>query len=333
MRELEMLSFEDVVERLTNPADTVILFHRNPDADAVGSAFALREILEGLGSRAWCVCESELPERLQFLTGGVQDSVLPASVPADFTDVRVISVDSAAPSQLGELWELYGDRVDMMLDHHESGQPYADHYIREGDAATGEIIFDLAKRYAVNGLIDITDSLCVALYAAISSDTGGFRFSNVSAHTHLRASELMLRGIDCAEINHRLFDTFSLEQLRARAAGISNLHLFADGKIAVITFPYALKIAIGLEDDHLDTLVDVARSLKGVCVAASIRQPATEGTFRVSVRSSCDYDVSELCAGFGGGGHTRAAGCTIYAADTDEAMQKLVAAIDATALG
>lgn len=326
------LSFEDVIDRLEQPADTLILFHRNPDADAVGSAFALREIMEGLGSRAWCVCESEVPDRLQFLTGGVQDSVLPESVPDDFENVRVISVDSAAPSQLGELWDYYGDSVDMMLDHHESGWPYADYYIREGGAATGEILFDLAKCLASLEMISITDQLCVAIYAAISSDTGGFRFSNVTPKTHLRVAELMARGIDCADINRRLFDTFSLEQLRARAAGISNLHLFANGRIAVITFPYALKIALGLEDDHLDTLVDVARSLKGVCVAASIRQPETEGSFRVSVRSSCSYNVADLCVGFGGGGHTKAAGCTIEAADADEAMQKLVAAIDVSAL-
>ncbi len=333
MREdMAELSFEDVIERLVQPADTLILFHRNPDADAVGSAFALREILEGLGSRAWCVCESELPERLQFITGGVQESVLPDSVPEDFEDVRIISVDSASPSQLGELWDIYGGEVDMMLDHHEMGWPYTDYYIREGGAATGEILFDLAKRLATDELITITDELCIAIYAAISADTGCFRFSNVTAKTHMRAAELTMRGIDCAEINRRLFDTYSLEQLRARAAGISNLHLFAGGKIAVITFPYALKVALGLEDDHLDTLVDVARSLKGVCVAASIRQPGTEGSFRVSVRSSCSYSVSDLCVGFGGGGHTKAAGCTIEAADADEAMQKLVAAIDVSAL-
>lgn len=326
--ELAELSFEEVIERISSPADTVILFHRSPDADAVGSAFALRELLEGLGSRAWCLCESELPERLQFLTGGVQNSVLPDSLPDDFEDVRVISVDSASPSQLGGLWELYGDRVDLMLDHHESGRPYADHYIRPGGAATGEILFDLAKQLATDGLIEITDQLCVAIYAAISADTGGFRFSNVTAETHMRAAELMTRGIDCAEINHLLFNTFSMEQLRARAAGISNLHLFAGGRIAVITFPYALKVALGLNDDHLDTLVDVARSLRGVCVAAAIRQPETEGSFRVSVRSSCSYNVARLCAGFGGGGHDKAAGCTIHAADADEAMQKLVAAID-----
>ena len=150
----------------------------------------------------------------------------------------------------------------------------------------------------------------------------------MTADTHLRAAELLASGIDCAEINHRLFDCKTEEQLRAQAAGISNLHLFADGKIAVVTFPYALKAALGLSDEHLDNLVEVARSLMGVQVAISIRQPGTEGVFRASLRSSSSYNVAELCAKFGGGGHAKAAGCTLVANDMDDAMKKLVDEID-----
>ena len=328
MREYQTLTFEDLIPRLSAPADTLILFHRNPDADAVGSAFALKKVLTDLGSRAWCVCESEIPARLQFLTDGEQESVLPASIPAELEIARIVSVDTASPAQLGALHQLYGDQIDLMIDHHGMGEPYADHYIVPEAAATGEIMFDLVKQLATEGFVTITDALCTSLYGAISADTGGFRYSNVTPDTHLRAAELMASGIDCAEINHRLFDAYSLEQLRARAAGISNLHLFANGEIAVVTFPYALKAALGLDDQHLDTLVDVARSLVGVKIAISIRQPATEGVFRVSMRSSCDYDVSALCAIFGGGGHTKAAGCTITANNMDEAMNKIIEKID-----
>ncbi len=332
MREFKSLTFEEVIARLSAPADTLVLFHRNPDADAVGSAFAMKKVLSDLGSRALCICESEIPKRLLFLTDGEQESVLPASIPEDFNAARIISVDTASPAQMGGLFPLYGDRVDLMIDHHGMGEPYADHYIRPDAAATGEILFDLVKQLATEGLVTITDALCTSLYAAISADTGGFRFSNVTPQTHLRTAELMASGIDCAEINHRLFDAFSLEQLRARGAGISNLQLFADGKIAIITFPYALKVALGLEDQHLDTLVDVARSLEGVRIAISIRQPETEGVFRVSVRSSCEYDVAALCAEFGGGGHKKAAGCTLTATDMDDAIQKIVSQIDAESI-
>ena len=328
MNEFLSLSFEEVIERLEAPADTLILFHRGPDADAVGSAFAMKKVLSDLGSRAFCVCADEVPARLLFLTDGEQESVLPEAIPEDFDVARIVSVDTASPSQLGALWELYEGQIDLMIDHHGMGEPYADHYIRPDAAATGELMFDLVKHLATAGRVEITDALCTNLYAAISSDTGGFRFSNVTPDTHLRAAELIASGIDCAKINQKLFDTKTMEQLRAQAAGISNLRTFADGRIAVITFPYALKAALGLKDEHLESLVDVARSLMGTQIAISIRQPGTEGIFRASVRSSCDYDVSALCAVFGGGGHQKAAGCTITASDMDAAVDKLIAAID-----
>ena len=328
MSEFLSLSFEEVIEKLEVPADTLVLFHRGPDADAVGSAFAMKRILSNLGSRAFCVSADEVPARLRFLTDGEQESVLPDAIPEDFDVARIISVDTASPSQLGALWELYEGQIDLMIDHHGMGEPYADHYIRPDAAATGELMFDLVKHLATEGRVEITDGLCTNLYAAISSDTGGFRFSNVTPDTHLRAAELIASGIDCAKINQKLFDTKTIEQLRAQAAGISNLRTFADGRVAVITFPYALKAALGLKDEHLESLVDVARSLMGTQIAISIRQPGTEGVFRASVRSSCDYDVSALCAVFGGGGHQKAAGCTITAADMDAAVDKLIAAID-----
>ncbi len=324
----EPIEFSQIISLLEDPADTLILFHRSPDADAVGSAFALREVLESLGSRAWCVCADEVPERLRFLMHGVQESVLPDAIPEELLVARIVSVDTASPELLGSLGEIYGEHVDLMLDHHAGGTPFGTyHYIRPQAAAAGEILFDLVKELATEERMPITDTLCVDLYAAISGDTGCFRFSNATSETHLRAAELLASGIDSAEINHLLFTSKTMEQLRAEAAGMSNLHLFAQGRVAVITFPYALKMALGLSDEHMDTLIDVARSLIGVEVALCIRQPGAEGKFRVSARSATDYDVSALCAAFGGGGHLRAAGCTVTAEDIGDAMNKVVSAI------
>lgn len=319
------LSFEDVLENLCTPADTLILFHRAPDADAAGSAFAMRMVLESLGSRAFCVCQDELPLRLRFLMHGMQESVLPSAIPEDFVIERILSVDSAAPSQLGTLFSLYEDKLDFMIDHHGMGEPYANHYIRPDAAATGEIMFDIVKQLATEERLTITQELCTNLYAAISADTGGFRYSNVTSETHLRAAELLESGIDTAAINHLLFSSRTMEELRAQAAAISNLQLYADGRIAFVTCPYALKVALGLKDEHMEGLVETARSLMGVEVAVSIRQPKAEGMFRVSMRSSSDFDVSLACAKFGGGGHKKAAGCTLIANDMDDAVQKVLA--------
>lgn len=321
-------NLDELMEVLEIPTDTLIIFHRNPDADAVGSAFALQRVLEQLGSPTRCICCNEVPENLQFLMYGVQKSVLSDAVLSDFEPARIITVDTASLSQMGELADLYGGRVDLMIDHHEGDAPYAaQSYIRTGAAATGEIIFDLIKKLASEERIAIDEEMCIDLYAAISGDTGCFRYSNVTPKTHLRAAELVASGIDCADINRRLFENKSLERLRAQSAAISNMELFADGRIAVVTFPYALKAALGLGDDDLGALVDIPRSLFGVEVALCIRQPLPEGKFRVSARSNGEYDVAALCRKFEGGGHAKAAGCTLVATDIGEAMHRIVSAI------
>lgn len=323
-----LTEFDELIEVLEVPADTLIVFHRNPDADAVGSAFSLCRVLEQLGSNCRCVCQDEVPANLQFLMHQMQGSVLPEVVLSDFAPARVITVDTASLSQMGTLAPLFGERVDLMIDHHESDEPYgAQCYIRSGAAATGEIVFDLVKHLASEERIAIDEEMCIDLYAAISADTGCFRYSNVTPKTHIRAAELVASGIDCAHINRRLFENKSLERLRAQSAAISNMEVFLGGKVAVVTFPYALKAALGLGDEDLGALVDIPRSLSGVEVSLCIRQPLPEGKFRVSARSNGAYDVAALCRKFDGGGHAKAAGCTLIATDIAEAMHRIVSAI------
>ena len=323
-----LTNLDELIEVLEASLDTLIIFHRNPDADAVGSAFALSNVMQQLGSPTRCICQEEVPEYLQFLMNGTQETVLADAVLDGFEPARVIAVDTASVSQMGTLAEAFGESVDIKIDHHEGNDSYgAQNYIREGAAATGEIIFDLITKLAEQERIVIDEEMCIDLYAAISGDTGCFRYSNVTPETHLRAAELVASGIDCAEINRRLFENKSMERLRAQSAAISNMELFADGKIAVVTFPYALKAALGLGDEDLGALVDIPRSLSGVEVALCIRQPLPEGKFRVSVRSNGSYDVAALCRKFDGGGHAKAAGCTLIASDIAEAMQRIVCAI------
>lgn len=317
------LTVEACLERLLTPAPTCILFHVNPDADAVGSAFALAAFLEAQGSPCYCVCASEIPERLQFLTDSVQKSVLPASVPAEFADARIITVDTASPAQLGALYELYGERISLMIDHHGKGTPYADHLIVPTAAACGEIVFDLI---AASGK-EAPESCAALLYAAISSDTGGFRYSNVTADTHLRAAALVGSGIDVAELSRRLFETKSMPLLRAEKLAMERLHFYGDGRIAIAAISFDDKQFNKLEDEHLSTVVDVARSVAGVDVAVAIRQPGRDGVFRVSMRANADIDVSEICAVFGGGGHKRASGATMTAAGIADAEAKVLAEI------
>ncbi len=309
---MQRLTLEAAAARLRGGVDTLIIFHRHPDGDAVGSGFALKLILEAMGCRALCICEDEIPERLRFLVDGLQGSILERNLPVDLAPAQILAVDTASPAQMGTLYETYAGRIDLMIDHHGKGEMYADGYILPACSSSGELVHDLARELIRTGrLAALPDAAARLLYAALSSDTGCFRFSNATPSAHRTAAALLEHGFDVADINHRLFAVKSEKLLLAEKLGFDRLHRFAGGRIGIVDMPASVKTAHGLSDEHLDTLVDVARSLAGVEVAVAIRQPDEGPTYRVSMRSSCAVDVSAICAAFGGGGHVKAAGCTI----------------------
>jgi phosphoesterase RecJ-like protein len=250
----------------------------------------------------------------------VQESILPEALPAEFDGARVVAVDTASPSQMGALYERLGERVVCMIDHHGRSTPFADHYTVPTAAAAGELIWRIYGELSRRGEpVTATKRFCALLYAAISSDTGSFRHSNTTPDTLRLVAELMERGIDTAAVTHRLYECKPLAQLKVDHQIYRLLRLHADGQIGILPFPYALKEELGIRDEHLETLVDAVRVLEGVRVACSIRQPSAEPVFRVSMRSSCGVDVAQICASFGGGGHVKAAGCTLQVASIEEA--------------
>lgn len=320
------LTLTETAARICGDQPTLILFHRHPDGDAVGAGFGLKLILEAMGCTACCVCEDEIPERLRFLTEGLQDSILKENLPADFVPTQIISVDTASPAQAGVLYPDYEGRFDLMIDHHAKGEMYADGYIDGSASSAGELIYRLSRELVRMGrLAAIPEGVDRLLYAAVSSDTGCFRYSNASPETHRAAAALLEAGFDAADLNHRLFGVKSYKLLQAEKVGFDRLKLYADGRLGIVAMPFAVMEQYGFTDEHLGTLVDVARGLQGVQVAVAIRQPKAEGVYRVSMRSSCDVDVAAVCAEFGGGGHIKAAGCTVSCEGGMEAVVEMIA--------
>ncbi len=325
MRDFKEYQLDEVCDLLAEKKNTLIIFHVRPDADAIGASFALKLILEAMGSKVLCTCESEIPSRLAFLTEAHQRSARFENIDNTFEFERVITVDTASPSQLGNLQSLFEGKIDLMIDHHQNGTKYADYYIRADYAASGEIIYMIAKRLCETGRLEsIPKDAYDLVYAALSSDTGCFKYSNVSPHTHLCAAELINAGVDSAEINHKLFDCKSEKMLAAEAAGFQNMSFYHNRKIAAVIFPYELKQKLELEDEHLETLVDVARAIDGVKIAISARQSTAYRLFRISMRSSCSFDVSVVAKHFSGGGHAKAAACTIEADSIEFAVRLVV---------
>ena len=134
------LTLPEAAARIRGGVDTLILFHRHPDGDAVGSGFALKMLLEGMGCRALCSCDDEIPERLHFLAGDKQASIKAENIPADFTPAQIITVDTASPAQAGDQYDRYAGRIDLMIDHHAKGEMYADGWIDGAASSAGEMI-------------------------------------------------------------------------------------------------------------------------------------------------------------------------------------------------
>ena len=327
MNYFKSLTLDEVCDLLCEKKNTLIVFHVRPDADAVGSAFALRELLVAMGIPTMCACSDEVPERLRFLMEPAQGSVVPEEG-MELDHERVIAVDSASPQQLGEMFTRLRRDVQLMIDHHGMGTPYADGYIDPTASATGEIIYTLAKRLLARGKIAaIPHRALSAIYAAICSDTGSFRFANVTPATFRIAAELLEAGVEADEICRNLYESKSQKQIRAEGEAARRLLVHDGGKFASTTLPYSSIFSLGLSAEHMETAIDIPRSLSGVEVAFAIRQPEQVGVFRVSMRSMGNVDVSQICAKFGGGGHKRASGCTIEASNIDEAENMILRAV------
>lgn len=324
MNNTRTLTFGMLCNRLSEKKKTLIICHTRPDGDAIGSAFALKEILRQTGSEAYCICADEVPKRLKFLTASIQSSSLVDAIPDDFIPERIVTVDTASLSQMGKLESFFGHSVDIMIDHHKSGEPYADHYIDTAAAATGEIIYKIADALLSAKGKTVPLDVCKCLYAAISSDTGCFKYSNVTPSTHIAAAGLIKNGVDAAEINRLLFDTKSPARLHAEKVGLDNLKLCHGGMIALVALDHEDIARLAVDPEEFDAFIDAARLVEGARVAISVRRPSPDEAFRVSMRSMSDADVSEICAVFGGGGHVKAAGCSIEVDTLDEAVDMIL---------
>ncbi len=304
MADFPALAPDAVLDILLAAERPLILTHAKPDGDTVGSAAALAHLFAALGKKAAILFADPLPRRLAFLLDGL--SLADEEENAGGT---VIAVDVASPTQLGSLRTRYEGSVALAIDHHATGTPFAPYFVESDAAACGEILYMLAQAIIPSGKLTsrLSDGFDAAVYAAISSDTGCFRFANTTDKTHMTAARLLRHGVDAAAINRALFFSRTEKDLAADAVVLRGLSLHEGGRIAVVSLPLAVRE--GIPDEHFETAIDIARSLAGVEIAASLRELA-DGTTKLSLRSN-DADVSEICRRHGGGGHIRAAGATL----------------------
>ena len=317
MSEFKSLTAKEMAEALTAIEHPLVVMHVNPDGDTVGSGMALVKVLKALGKEAPYACAHDIPERLSFLTEGE------VRVTEGLDGYNAVAIDVASPKQLGDLDGMI--KPSLMIDHHEVGIPFADNFIIGGASSAAEVLMCIIDELVRMGMITLNADIASAVYAGISSDTGGFIFSNTAADTMRRAAVLMDAGIDAADINHRLFHSKSPDQIKAEGYAASNIKTAKDGKIGYLLIPWSVREELSIGFGAFDTAIDVVRSLMGVQIAFVIKENQ-EGAFRASIRS-VGADVASVAKSFGGGGHIRAAGCAIEAENLDAAAERLLSAL------
>lgn len=311
----ERMLLTEVSAEIKVPKYTLILCHRNPDPDTLGSAFALKYLLEYYGSRVKVACVDKPSPHFEFITGGAD-----LEYKEDGYE-RIIAVDVASPMQLGSL-EILKDRVDITIDHHSMNTRFSKYY-EDFCAACAEIIMDLAKN-----VLQVFDKLpkefYTCVYAGLSGDTGCFKFSNTTYRTMKFGAELIAKGIDKAEINRMIFDSKSLKEIEAQRLTYEAMELHCDNKLAIILFTNEMKEKHGIVETDIADIVSYIRCIEGVQVAVSIKETDKVGVYSISSRANIDTDVASICAKIGGGGHTRAAGAKLIASSGEEAKAKIV---------
>ena len=278
----------------------VILTHRRPDGDTIGSSAALCLALRALGKTAWLLRNPQFTPRF----AAVLEGLVCEDVPDEAT---VVSVDVAAPDLLPIGREGLAEQVQLVIDHHARSSVSAERRLVEAErAACGEIIFGLLELLGVT----LTRQMAEALYLAISTDTGCFKYSNTTAHTHAAAATLIAAGAEVYPINKAFFDTKSFARLKLEARLTDSIELYGGGIVGLCTMPKSLLTELQISEDDVDSISGFARSIEGVEIGIMIRE-VEDGGGKISLRTSEHYNASELCKALGGGGHAAAAGATV----------------------
>lgn len=275
----------------------LILTHRNPDGDTLGSAFALKRALDSMGKKSHVRCIDPIHPKYSYLWDGIDNTETEYD--------KIIAVDIADKKLLGEAFEeKYGDNVWLCIDHHMSNREYAENLLLEDKAAAAAIIYEVICELSVV----ITPEIANCVYTGLATDTGCFMFSNTTPIVHRIAADVMEKGADYVKINRLMFETKTLSYLKLEQMAVSSIESYFDGKCAIMTVTRKMFEESGASSSECDGIAALPRKIEGVKIGITIRE-RHNGSYKVSMRTVEPYDAAKICGKLGGGGHSAAAGC------------------------
>lgn len=310
----------EAISAIKSGNNIFIASHVNPDGDNMGSMLSLALALKKIGKNVVVLKSDVIPEDYRFLPG-IQ---LIQEYRTELGPIDVfIALDSSDEERLGDNGHLLKEaRCVINIDHHISSTRFGDiNVVDDRAAATGELVYYLIKYMKIDLDVDIGTNL----YTAISTDTGKFSYESVTSDTHRIVAELIDTGIDFNQINIQLYENMSIEKTRLFIHVLSTLKTYENSSIATAKVTQTMLKESGAKMEDTEGIVSFIRKIASVEVACILKE-VKEDDIKISLRSKKRVDVASICEFFGGGGHIRAAGCSI-SSNIDDAENMIVSKI------
>lgn len=306
----------------------VLTSHVNPDGDALGSELAMAALLTAMGKRVSILNHSPVPDNFRWLDpDGMIKTFDPATQRELITTADAILVlDTNQPERIRSLGEAYNasPAVKIIIDHHLEPAPMADYIFKDTDAtSTGEIVFRMMKALKPDAL---SKPMATALYAAIMTDTGSFRYPRTVGETYRMAGELVDAGADPTQIFASIYETWSPGRMRLLGEILDSMKTMYDGKLAYVICTRDFLKHTGTTEADTDSFTTYPMSVDGV-IAGILFLELPDGV-KISFRSKGMVAINELSKEFGGGGHMNAAGARLHNAGLQETIEKVTAAAE-----
>ncbi len=297
---------DKIAEKLLSVESVLLFPHVNMDGDALGSAVALCKSLRLFGKKCNILIEEEIPQYLRFLE---KDYCITSDEKFKNPDLCV-AIDCGEVSRFKKRKDVFfKGQSTMCIDHHLATGPVFDFvYVDSKASATAILIYRILK--FINAPLD--KEIGEAIWAGITTDTGNFQYSNTSKETHEIVAELYDLGIDHNAVSIKIYENIRPEKILMTNKVMDNLTFFANGRGAVTYATQDIFKETGATLDETEGIVETLRRIAGVEVSAFLKEDG-ENSITVSMRSKTEADVAEIATRFNGGGHKKAAGCTINA--------------------
>lgn len=307
-------SILEITSALSTANKIVIVPHKGPDGDAIGSSLGLYHFLKNKGHHVNVISPNDYPLFLKWLPG--QQDILIYESDKDHCKDLIIDADIIFTLDFNMLDRTGEMAVPLsaakatfvMIDHHPEPTDYADHtYSDASMSSTCQMVYKFIQK--LRGLKQITPEIATCLYTGIMTDTGSFRYRATSSDTHRVIADLIDKGADNTIIHQKVYDTFTQNRLQLLGTALQNLRVNEAYRTAYITLTQEELDRHNFQKGDTEGFVNYALSLEGIVFAVIFIEHKTDGIIKMSFRSKGNFSVNNFArANFNGGGHLNAAG-------------------------